>query len=42
MFYNIEDKKVRFLVNAPVHEMSIEEAEEFALRLLNDLDKVRK
>ena len=42
MFYNIEDKKVRFLVDkSGVEEMSCDEAEEFALRLLNDIDKTR-
>jgi hypothetical protein len=40
MFYNIEDKKVMFLTDkSGVEEMSFDEAEEFALRLLNDIDK---
>ena len=42
MFYNIEDKKVRFLVDkSGVQEITLEEAEIFALKLLNDIDKAR-
>ena len=42
MFYNIEDNKVMFLVDkSGVHEMTLKEAEIFALKLLNDIDKAR-
>ena len=42
MFYNIEDEKVRFLVDkSGVQEMTLKEAEIFALKLLNDIDKAR-
>ena len=40
MDYNIEDKKVKFLVSRDgVEEMTLEEAEIFCLKLLNDIDK---